>query len=261
MRKIPVSFIAAFMAVNPSAAENPDDYTLAEKMAYLSDLGWFGNIEQATRRYEYLLPRFRDLCSDALTEAKAGDMLYASYLKVKEAGASGEENLLKYANNAYRVVTAVSRKYNLAGVSLRCADVFASYAHFRREGNSEEKSVVSASAGVNAIVSLAAKRTKSPKVPDRLTKSNIRSELEKRVAGPCFEDSAQKINVDVREFRRRMDEAGTFDVEGIAEIVLHNKKVQSAPAMRLLLYSKMLDACKNSLAPHLGDLKVSMEAR
>ena len=58
-----------------------------------------------------------------------------------------------------------------------------------------------------------------------------------------------------------MDEAGTFDVEGVVEIVLNNKKVQSAPAMRLLLYSKMLDACKNSLAPHLGDLKASMEAR
>ena len=139
MHKISVSFIAALMAMNPCAAENPDDYSLAEKMSYLSDLGWFGNIEQAARRYEYLLPRFRDLCSDALTETKAGDMLYASYLKVKEAGASGEENLLRYADNAYRVVTAVSRKYKLAGVPLRCAKVFASYAHSRREGNSGGK--------------------------------------------------------------------------------------------------------------------------
>jgi hypothetical protein len=32
MHKLVVSFIAAFMAVNPSAAENPDDYRLSEKV-------------------------------------------------------------------------------------------------------------------------------------------------------------------------------------------------------------------------------------
>ena len=127
----------------------------AEKMALLSDLGWLDTGEEATKRYEYILPKLRVACSDASTDVRVADMLVVGHRFVKDAGAAKDENLLKYTENAYQVVRNVERSYRTAKIPMKCAEVFSFYAVARREGKPPTEAIKLVSNGVVAFLNLA----------------------------------------------------------------------------------------------------------
>ena len=130
------------------------DYNTAEKMAALSDLGWLDTGEEAIKRYEYILPRLRSSCIDITTDSRAGDMLYVGHKYVKDSGASGEENLLKYTENAYQIVQSLESSYRRAKTPMKCAELFTLYTTARREGQSPEKAIKTVSEGISAVMQL-----------------------------------------------------------------------------------------------------------
>ena len=127
------------------------DYNTAEKMAALSDLGWLDTGEEAIKRYEYILPRLRSSCIDITTDSRAGDMLYVGHKYVKDSGASGEENLLKYTENAYQIVQSLESSYRRAKTPMKCAELFTLYTTARREGQSPEKAIKTVSESISAV--------------------------------------------------------------------------------------------------------------
>ena len=130
------------------------EYTVAEKMAFLSDLGLFDSGADATKRYEYILPRMRDACSDTPNDDRVGDMLYVGYKHVKNAGVAADENLLKYTESVYRIVTQVKAPYSRSNLPMKCAELFSLYSVARSEGQSPEQAVKTVAAGVTALVEL-----------------------------------------------------------------------------------------------------------
>lgn len=127
-------------------------YSTAEKMAALSDLGWFDTGDEAVKRYEYILPKLVDACSDLPTDSRVADVLYVGHKYVKDAGASGKENLLRYTENAYQIVRALQRPYQQAKLSMKCMEVFALYTTARQEGQTPEKAFKTVSDGIEALL-------------------------------------------------------------------------------------------------------------
>ena len=129
-------------------------YSTAEKMTALSDLGWLDSEEDAIKRYEYILPKLVSACSDLPTDSRVADVLYVGHKNVKDAGASGKENLLKYTENVYQIVRALQQPYRLAKLPMGCMEVFALYTTARQEGQSPEKAIKTVSNGIEALLKL-----------------------------------------------------------------------------------------------------------
>ena len=130
------------------------EHSTAEKMAALSDLGWLDTGEEAIKRYEYILPRIVDACSDIPNDSDAGDMLYVGHKFVKEAGVAGKENLLKYTESAYQIVRRLRDSYQKSDIPMKCGELFSMYTIARREGQSSEKAIETVCKGVAALMNL-----------------------------------------------------------------------------------------------------------
>ena len=131
-----------------------EDYSIAEKMAALSDLGWLDTGEEAIKRYEYILPQMVNVCSDVPTDSRAADILYVGYKNVKDAGAPGAENLLKYTENAYQIVWKLESSYRKAKMPMKCSELFSLYTIVRRKGQSPGKAVKTVYEGVDVAMRL-----------------------------------------------------------------------------------------------------------
>ena len=81
-------------------------------------------------------------------------MLYVGHKYVKDSGASGEENLLKYTENAYQIVQSLKSSYRRAKTPMKCAELFTLYTTARREGQSPEKAIKTVSEGISAVMQL-----------------------------------------------------------------------------------------------------------
>lgn len=128
--------------------------TIAEKMANSSGLGWLDSREEAVKRYEYILPKLRASCSDAAADVNAAYMLVVGYKHVKEAGASKNENLLEFAENAYKIVQRLRLTYREVKMPMKCAELFTMYTVARREGKAPEQAIKTVTEGVEALLGL-----------------------------------------------------------------------------------------------------------
>ena len=147
-------FIIVALVTVLAVQAQEENYFTAERMAGLSDVGWLDARKEAMKRYNYILPKMVDACSDITTDSRAGGMLYVGHKAVKDAGAAGEENLLKYTENAYQIMRKLESAYRNAELPMKCSELFAMYTIARCEGQPPEKALKTVSEGIAALVNL-----------------------------------------------------------------------------------------------------------
>ncbi len=128
-------------APTPLAADTQgDEPSLAEKLTTIESPRWRDR-ELTLRRFEFLLPRFVNLCKDMDMEVQAADALVVAHRLIKEAGIA--EGLLEVFNNMYEVTSEVSAIASLAGASPPdCIEIWAMYATVRQQGMTSEDAKV-----------------------------------------------------------------------------------------------------------------------
>ena len=110
-----------------------------------------GDRETTQRRFEFLLPRLVQLCSDFKTPLKVADVLVGLSTSLKEAGMEQEEGLLDLVNNLFRLSNEVDLLDKLAKIDSRpnkCAEPWAMYITIRREQNAPPEKAIK---GVTSI--------------------------------------------------------------------------------------------------------------
>ncbi len=111
----------------------------------LADVPW-SERERVQKRFEYLLPRFIEPCSDIDTEKTAGDMIYRTVQVIEDDGV--KVDVLEVFEGMYGVVRV---SHQVLQGAAPCLQYLAMYAAARAEGLSHDEST----AGIKAILNIA----------------------------------------------------------------------------------------------------------
>ena len=125
---------------------DPENADLAYKLMVIAQPS-LGDRETTQRRFEFLLPRLVQLCTDFTTPLKVGDVLVGLSTSLKEAGMEKEEGLLDLANNLFRLSEEVDLLDKLAKIDSRpdkCAEPWSMYITIRREQNAPPEKTITA---------------------------------------------------------------------------------------------------------------------
>ena len=132
--------ISIGLALGSLLATETAAQSLAEKMAVLS-MPKFGENDRTVRRFEFLLPRLADVCTDMESEDEVADVLVVVYQQLQDAGLEGEEGLLDLTENLYKLTATFETIYRSARIDPpnKCRDPWASYVILRRERYSPDE--------------------------------------------------------------------------------------------------------------------------
>ena len=112
----------------PTSREELDDVVM--KMASIS-----GRDSRETRqRFRFILTRLADKCPETSDPTRVANYLSAAYLRLEEAGLSGEEGLLALSNNLYYAVSSIEASIGAPMPKDACIEIFAMYTTLRWEG-------------------------------------------------------------------------------------------------------------------------------
>lgn len=91
----------------------------------------WGGLE-AKREFEFMLPRFRSICSEFYTSTEAANKLVEVWRKMSTGG--GRDSILDFSKTVYDISHAVHIAKGER--SLRCADLWIAYGVLRMQGRS-----------------------------------------------------------------------------------------------------------------------------
>lgn len=139
MRKAVIPLGLVLLMPSPAVSQS-----LAEMLTSLADVP-YSEMDRVQKRFEYLLPRFIEPCSDIDAEQTAGDMIYRTFEVIEEAGVKAD--LLEVFEGMY----GIARLSNQIVGPAPCLQYLAVYAAGRSEGLSHDESLE----GIKAILNLA----------------------------------------------------------------------------------------------------------
>ncbi len=132
----PVLFVLVAASTMSSSAQESEN-TAAYNMAVITDGPW-GEFKAIERRYAFILPRLRDLCSDVDTDSFVSDMLFTIHKHIKEAGLGRDESPLQFTENIYSIVS-LSSPYVHSSEFVKLNKVLAMYVTLREGGMSQKE--------------------------------------------------------------------------------------------------------------------------
>ena len=140
MRKAGILLGLALLMSSPAVSQS-----LAEMLTSLADVP-YAEMDRVQKRFEYLLPRFIEPCSDIEAEKTAGDMIYRTVEVIEEAGV--EADVLEVFEGMYGIARL---SHQVLRGPAPCLQYLAFYATGRSEGLSHDESIE----GIKAILNLA----------------------------------------------------------------------------------------------------------
>ena len=140
MRRTAILLGLTLLTATPALSQS-----IAEMLTSLADVPW-SEMDRVQKRFEYLLPRFIEPCSDIDADKTAGDMIYRTFEVIEDAGVKAD--LLELFEGMYGIARL---SHQVLGGPAPCLQYLAVYAAGRSEGLSHDESTE----GIKAIINLA----------------------------------------------------------------------------------------------------------
>ncbi len=127
--------------------------TTAYKLSVIADVG-HKERKSAEKRFEFVLPRMVEHCSDVDKEVRVADMLVAGYKFIKEAGLDSKEPLTDFTDTIHRITSDLHPLASAKDVPLKLSEVIGMYATLRQEGQTQEEARKGLTAVIRGIYNL-----------------------------------------------------------------------------------------------------------